>query len=475
LSEKEEAMPLSSDFIFAKGTTQSEWDFLAIPGNVPTTSPTWGYTTKFQGIDPRFKIGGELRGWFYGVLGVGGHAVDEGRKVGPDVNGYSDFAGVRGTGVFVTGVAGTSIFGPGVYGQMGEDPDASISKKLAGAVIGASNASPAVVGWSTQAHGVLATSQDSVGVQGSSFNSIGVFGSCQSGTQSGVVGRCTIPPMQGPTPLGPLPTAGVTGASGGPGPSVLPGFSTIPGVFGTSNGNAGVVGTSDQLMGVYGFSTANAGVVGQSGNPNSFGGFFFGNVMITGNLTVNGQLQTPNKQAVVAFPDGTQRVLYCMESPEYWFEDFGAAKLKRGRVVVKLADFGNVIRRGDHHVFLTPRGDCRGLYVHRQAGASFEVRELAGGKSSVAFSYRIVGRRKDIKAPRFAKTDIRQSLSLPASATRPPRKRPPTSAELREFVAGLEKEMRARAPKIRKRPPLPRGLTRPRTPPQLPLSRTEQT
>src|SRR4029453_3220795 len=108
---------------------------------------------------------------------------------------------------------------------------------------------------------------------GSSFNSIGVFGSCHSGAQSGVVGRCTIPPMQGPTPLGPLPTAGVPGALGGAGPSALPGFSTIPGVFGTSNGNPGVVGTSNQLMGVYGFSTGNAGVVGQSGNPNSFGGF----------------------------------------------------------------------------------------------------------------------------------------------------------------------------------------------------------
>lgn len=48
-------MPFSSDFIFAKGTTQSEWDFLAIPGNVPTTTPTWGYTTKFQGIDPSLQ------------------------------------------------------------------------------------------------------------------------------------------------------------------------------------------------------------------------------------------------------------------------------------------------------------------------------------------------------------------------------------------------------------------------------------
>jgi hypothetical protein len=468
---KEEAMPLSSDFIFAKGTTQSEWDFLAIPGNVPTTTPTWGYTTKFQGIDPRFKIGGELRGWFYGVLGVGGHAVDEGRKVGPDVNGYSDFAGVRGTGVFVTGVAGTSIFGPGVYGQMGEDPGASIPKDLAGGVIGASNDWPAVAAWSTQAHGVLAASQDSIGVEGRSFNSIGVSG---TGRRSGVVGTRLMPPMPGPTPLAPTPPAGVTGVSGGAGPSVLPGFSTIPGVFGTSNGNAGVVGTSNQLMGVYGFSTGNAGVVGQSGNPNSFGGFFFGNVMITGNLTVNGQLQTPNKQAVVAFPDGTQRVLYCMESPEYWFEDFGAAKLKRGRVVVKLADFANVIRRGDYHVFLTPRGDCRGLYVHRQAGASFEVRELAGGKSSVAFSYRIVGRRKDIRAPRFAKTDIRRSLSLPTSAPAG-RSGKRSAAELRAFVAGVEEEMRQHAPKIRKRPPLPRGLTRPQTPPALPFPDIEQT
>jgi hypothetical protein len=78
-----------------------------------------------------------------------------------------------------------------------------------------------------------------------------------------------------------------------------------------------------------------------------------------------------------------------MESPELWFEDFGTAKLKRGRVVVKLdADFAKVIKRGDYKVFLTPEGDCRGLYVRRKSAASFEVRELMGGKSSIAFSYR---------------------------------------------------------------------------------------
>src|SRR5262245_66376153 len=100
--------------------------------------------------------------------------------------------------------------------------------------------------------------------------------------------------------------------------------------------------------------------------------------------------------------------LHCMESPELWFEDFGTAKLKRGRAVVKLdARFAMVITR-DYRVFLTPEGDCRGLFVRRKTAANFEVRELMGGKSDVAFSYRIVGKRKDIKGHRrFAKIDTR--------------------------------------------------------------------
>jgi hypothetical protein len=175
------------------------------------------------------------------------------------------------------------------------------------------------------------------------------------------------------------------------------------GVWGTSDQQPGVIGTSNALQGVYGYSTSNAGVVGQSGNPSSFGGYFFGNVHMTGTLTSD-----TVKGAVVPFPDGTKRLLVCMESPEPWFEDFGTAKLKRGRAAVKIdPNFAKVIKR-DYHVFLTPRGDCRGLYVGRQDGTSFAVHELGGGTSNVAFSYRIVGLRKDIKAHRrFAKIDTR--------------------------------------------------------------------
>jgi hypothetical protein len=105
-----------------------------------------------------------------------------------------------------------------------------------------------------------------------------------------------------------------------------------------------------------------------------------------------------------------------------------------------------VIKRGDYRVFLTPEGDCRGLYLRRKSANRFEVRELTGGKSSIAFSYRIVGRRKDIKAHRrFAK--IAMPMPLPTRPPRAPRKPVPTAAGLRAFVARVEKEARERAPK----------------------------
>lgn len=112
--------------------------------------------------------------------------------------------------------------------------------------------------------------------------------------------------------------------------------------------------------------------------------------------------------------------------------------------MVKLdADFGKVIKRGDYRVFLTAEGDCRGLHLRRKSAASFEVRESQGGKSSLAFSYRIVGRRKDIAGPqRFAKVIPPMP---PAAVARAARK--PTPAALRKFAAGLEQHARERAPK----------------------------
>jgi hypothetical protein len=48
---------------------------------------------------------------------------------------------------------------------------------------------------------------------------------------------------------------------------------------------------------------------------------------------------------------GSKRLLHCMESPEHWFEDFGSARLTRGRATVKLdasARRGSVNYMVDH-------------------------------------------------------------------------------------------------------------------------------
>lgn len=74
-------------------------------------------------------------------------------------------------------------------------------------------------------------------------------------------------------------------------------------------------------------------------------------------------------------------------------------------------DFAKVV--GEYHVFLTPEGDCRGLYVQSKRGKVFEVREMQSGTSNVKFSYRIVGKRKDVKAhKRFEKVDKSRMIAV---------------------------------------------------------------
>jgi hypothetical protein len=138
----------------------------------------------------------------------------------------------------------------------------------------------------------------------------------------------------------------------------------------------------------------------------SLAGYFIGDVQVVGNVTITGNITAANK-GVVPFPDGSRRLLHCMESPDYWFEDFGRGRLRRGRAVVKIdRDFARTIRTAGYHVFVTPEGTCEGLCVRNRTATSFEVRELRGGTGHVAFSYRIIGKRKDMRAPRFPKVEV---------------------------------------------------------------------
>lgn len=93
--------------------------------------------------------------------------------------------------------------------------------------------------------------------------------------------------------------------------------------------------------------------------------------------------------------DGETRALYAIESPDVWFEDFGSAKLSGGSATVNVdPQFAQTVNLGvEYHVFLTPLGDCNGLYVASKTADGFEVRELGGGTSDIAFDYRIVAKR----------------------------------------------------------------------------------
>jgi hypothetical protein len=265
-------------------------------------------------------------------------------------------------GVYATGTSA------GLQGIALSNPGDTIDVPVFGpaGVYGAAVTSPGVTGWSNQNDGCQGLSFTGTAIRAVSFFGPGI--DSLSGALTGVRGVSNV---QGPP---------------------VPNTSNIAGVVGTSDQQHGVIGTSKTSVGVIGFSN-NIGVLGFTTTPGGLAGQFIGNIQVIG-----------TKAAVVPFPDGSHRALYCMESPDLWFEDFGTAKLKRGRALVQLdADFAKVIKPGDYMVFLTPEGDCRGLYVRRKSATSFQVVEQMGGTSNIAFSYRIVGRRRDIKEHRVGR------------------------------------------------------------------------
>jgi hypothetical protein len=247
-----------------------------------------------------------------------------------------------------------------------------------------------------------------------------------------------------------------------------------PGVFGTANASAGVFGSSG-TTGVVGDGTAGqtgvegigswAGVYGhvdyKNPNPDGAGvfgaaavnvpdwesytgraGVFVGPVDVIGNLTVTGdQVVWGTKSAAAKHTDGTHRLLYCVESPESQFEDFGEARLVRGRAKIRLdRDFAAVADTRQYHVFITPYGDSNGLYVSGRNRNGFDVREQGGGTSSLRFSYRIVAKRRDVAVKRFRKVARPVRPKMPSELKRP-------EMDLKTFGADAGKSTKRRRAK----------------------------
>jgi hypothetical protein len=256
--------------------------------------------------------------------------------------------------------------------------------------------------------------------------------------------------------------------SGSPGAGVLgEGRTNCPGVWGLNDTGLGVLGVSASSYGVFGQipptsnantiaiyaqnystyagstpgaggfavyglcakghglvgATATAGgaaVVGATnGVPGAFAGAFYGPLVVSGNFTVVGGA----KSAAVPHPDGSHRRLYCMESPESWFEDFGKTHLECGRADITIdPDFAAVADLSDYHVFLTAYDDFD-LRVSGQTPTAFRV-QSQNAMSSGRFSWRLVAKRKDITGARLEPVTVPSEPTLPRLPNLPPRMPP---------------------------------------------------
>jgi hypothetical protein len=284
-------------------------------------------------------------------------------------------AAIQGTSFGSVGVIGRSYQNPGVFGQNGSF----------GGIAG--SADPAVLGvaFGQSGDGVagIASGPSNSGVTGS--GAFGVAGFARGDNNAGVFGSASAdsPGVWGQTSSGSWPA--VEGFNRG----------NNNGVRGVSMGTAPPGSTNvGANVGVVGFSDTGCGVVGIANHPwgLGFGGLFFGGLLVASGA----------KSAAVKHRDGSHRLFYSVESPESWFEDFGRTKVVRGKAEVKLdPNFASFVRTDDYHVFLSPEGQNKGLYVSRRSKKGFTVREQEEGQSTTTFSYRIVARRKDLKIRRF--------------------------------------------------------------------------
>jgi hypothetical protein len=135
------------------------------------------------------------------------------------------------------------------------------------------------------------------------------------------------------------------------------------------------------------------GVYGE--NSSTDGGY---GVYYVGNLAGSG-----TKSCVVKTTQGPT-LLYCQESPENWFEDAGEGMMLNGRAHVDLdrlfLETVTIDTQNPMKVFVQLNGDCAGVYVVK-GSSGFDVVELQGGSSSVAFDYRVMAKRKGFESKRL--------------------------------------------------------------------------
>jgi hypothetical protein len=238
-------------------------------------------------------------------------------------------------------------------------------------------------------------------------------------------------------------------------------MSTGTGLVGQSLNGVGVAGQGYSSFGVQGMSETSYGVRGSS--ISGFGGFFSSNndhydvelggsigrintdhsdenseLILSSNADVSVRLDndggedhsfiivnssgsgvfavdesgnmaaTGTKNAKVNSVPFGERLVYCLESPEVWFEDFGKATLDEAEVEVVFEDiFASLVNlEFEYHVFLTPQAqEPVLLFITQKTSSGFKVKGagLDGTSVKCDFDYRIVAKRLGYENERLPK------------------------------------------------------------------------
>ena len=229
---------------------------------------------------------------------------------------------------------------------------------------------------------------------------------------------------------------------------------------GQSLSRVGIFGTAGDFPGVWGLSLPGSGVLAEGGGTDSqnfvhpalgivtqtstgdeIDGCSISNAPCTttnsvfrvdqsGNIFITGQIFTggscSNGCALRSGTPGRRVVSYAPRESLPTQEDFGEAQLIDGRAHIALdPSFAGVIDRSQPYlVFITPDGDTRGLYVAQKTSSGFDVREAQGGRSSIAFDYRIVAKPFGGAAKRLPVITVYGKVANGARFAVPPRLTP---------------------------------------------------
>ncbi|HEV2351595.1 MAG TPA: hypothetical protein VG028_17325 [Terriglobia bacterium] len=263
----------------------------------------------------------------------------------------------------------------------------------------------------------------------------GVYGESDSGSGYGVYGLSTAADI------------GVVGVANGTGGYGVYGSGTYGGVFAGNVFTSGYVeGLTGNGTALYGFSTSTVASTPtlylENDDSTSAGDWIFDavggsyggqcTIDVSGNFFCTGTLG-----AVAATPTNAKVGLFNVQSSENWVEDYGSGALVNGVANIQISpDFAATVSTGaGYHVFLTPNGDCQGLFVTQKGPTSFQVHEMKGGKSNIQFDYRIVAHRMGYETARLP--DLTAKFQRKAQKPAKPSRTSPAALASRRLPASL--------------------------------------